>query len=604
MNKRLLTLSMVGLLSIGLTSCSDVKAMKDSGKEVIVTVGGLNYTADDLLEDYGNTSSGVSAYYDAIYDVLVRNTQEITSTMEDDVDNTIDKFVKSVKSNASSNNKTYRAQLSDELEGQGLNSLAELREVEMLKKQKEVYEEQWYDDHMEDLSKRYFEEKAPYHVKHILVKTASAGTSLYDGRISEAEALKLYSVVDRLSTNQESFGQIAQQASEDEGSAAKYGSLGIMDKDTGFVSPFKLGVYAYEAYYDTTDEAEQTKRANALSIPSKVMDETGDVDAPLSGLKSLDVKKAIESVGLVPYQAFADLKKYADKTTTVDNLVYVPQASDTDHYKPAYSGRVGQTINESYYPRNIIFNNYLNDNGLYVITSEGYTGADESRFKEFPNIKAGVKILTDGNGNPILVSRAGSGDSYQGIHFIVIEQSPFWYDDAKLKYTKFNKGTIEEPDVQAPTSVEDYLLYYYSTDVPATTTTDVSKDQRLVTFVKTSRTEYQDEAKEIESKMKNFDSNVKYKIWEDLIYSDASTKTVKAGLKIDDKVLKSIEKWISSKYDASEISKETTNTDTWTSYVQLLTLQDEEKDKKQLSLDFIQLYDTTYTVGTVRTNMD
>lgn len=598
MNKRLLTLSMVGLLSIGLTSCSDVKPAKDDkGNEIIITIGGENYTADELLADYGETASGVSAYYDAIYDVLIRDAQKSTSNIEKLVDKDIDEFVKDVKQKASSNGKTYRAQLSDDLEAKGVESLEEYREVLMLERKKTTYQDQWYEDHMESLSKEYFKEKTPYHVKHILVKTNSAGTSLYDGRISETEALKLFSVVERLASGKESFGQIAQQASDDTSSAAIYGSSGIMDQDTGFVSPFKLGVFAYDALYDNHNNNTE-ERMEALNIPSKVLEEKGD--AALSGsntYKSLDVKKAIETVGLVPYQALLDLKKFADKTTTVDNLVYVPQASDTEHYNPAYADRVGQTIDESYYPRNIIFNNYLNDNGLYVITNEGFDGdASKANFEVFSNI-CSTPILTDGNHNPILVTRGGSGDSYQGIHFIVIEQSPFWYTQAKLDNSKpFANG-------QTP-SVEDYLLYYYSTDVPATSETDVSDDQRFVTFIKTSRTEYSKRATTIENTVKGFNVNVQYKIWEELLYSDVENHVVKDNIKIDEKILKSIENWIDSKYKTSETSFESSNLDTWTSYVELLTLQDEVKEKKQLGLDFIKLYDSSYTKTDVKTNKD
>ena len=47
MNKRLLTLSMVGLLTVGLASCSDVKQKEVDGKQVIVTIKDTDYTADE-----------------------------------------------------------------------------------------------------------------------------------------------------------------------------------------------------------------------------------------------------------------------------------------------------------------------------------------------------------------------------------------------------------------------------------------------------------------------------------------------------------------------------------------------------------------------------
>ena len=86
MNKRLLTLSMVGVLTVGLASCSDVKQKEVDGKQVIVTIKDTDYTADELLSDYAKDSAGVNAYYNAIYDVLVRDHETITNDMEQKVD--------------------------------------------------------------------------------------------------------------------------------------------------------------------------------------------------------------------------------------------------------------------------------------------------------------------------------------------------------------------------------------------------------------------------------------------------------------------------------------------------------------------------------------
>ena len=198
MNKRLLTLSMVGLLTVGLASCSDVKQKEVDGKQVIVTIKDTDYTADELLGDYAKDSAGVNAFYNAIYDVLVRDHETITDDMQQNVDTKIDSFVKSVRSNANTNGKTYKAQLSDELEEKGLESLDELREVYMLEQQKTKFEDSWYESHEEVLKKEYLEEKTPYHIRHILVKTNEAGTSLYNGKISEDEAIKLSNVIQHL----------------------------------------------------------------------------------------------------------------------------------------------------------------------------------------------------------------------------------------------------------------------------------------------------------------------------------------------------------------------------------------------------------------------
>ena len=326
MKKRLLTLSMVGLLTIGLASCSDVTQKENAdGKQVIVTIGNTDYTADELLSDYAQDSAGVNAFYNAIYDVLVRAHETITDDMKQNVDTKIDSFVKSVRSNANSNGKTYKSQLSDELEEKGLESLEELREVYMLEQQKTKFEDSWYDSNESVLKKEYLEEKTPYHIRHILIKTNSAGKSLYDGKISESEAIKLSNVIQRLAEGTETFGQIAQQASEDTGSAAKYGSVGIMDQDTGFVNEFKLGIFAYYAFLNPKNTVADAK--DKLNIPAKVLDESDDAEqnSSLGGVMSAyDVKETVTSVNEIPYQKVLDLETYADEDDTIDNVIYVP----------------------------------------------------------------------------------------------------------------------------------------------------------------------------------------------------------------------------------------------------------------------------------------
>ena len=591
MNKRLLTLSMVGLLTVGLASCSDVKQKEVDGKQVIVTIKDTDYTADELLSDYAKDSSGVNAYYNAIYDVLVRNyfyeNNKTTDDMKQNVDTKIDSFVKSVRSNANSNGKTYKAQLSDELEEKGLESLDELREVYMLEQQKTKFEDSWYESNEEVLKKEYIEEKTPYHIRHILVKTNEAGTSLYDGKISEDEAIKLSNVIQRLAEGTETFGQVAQQASDDTGSAANYGSVGIMDQDTGFVNEFKLGIFAYDAFLNK--ETKDTGAAEKLNIPAKVLDESTDVNNSNSFLPedkegmftSYDVKNIVSNVSEIPYSKVLALETYADTDDTINNTIYVP--GEGNLYHEDFANNIGTTINESYYPRNILFNNYFNNHGLSVITNKDAVTGEGSKWKVIEELSADP-VLTDGS-NPILVARAGSGDSYQGIHLMVIEQSPFWYDEADLAYTVF-AGATTKPDQTT------FLNNYYSTSIPASSSTDVSKDHRYVTFVKSNRDTYSSRASDIENLINGFDPNVSYRLFEELAFNEDGS--LKAGLEIDEEILTSIKELIASKRAANEVSEKETNLDAWTSYVELLVLQESQKAAKQLSESYIYLYDAEY----------
>jgi hypothetical protein len=167
---------------------------------------------------------------------------------------------------------------------------------------------------------------------------------------------------------------------------------------------------------------------------------------------------------------------------------------------------------------------------------------------------------------------------------MVIEQSPFWYDSADLEFTKFGSN--------ATLTQAEFLNNYYSTSIPASSSTDVSKDQRYVTFVKSNRDTYSSRATEIENLINGFDPNVSYKLFEELAFE--ANGSLKAGLEIDEGILTSIKELIASKRTANEISLKETNLDAWTSYVQLLKLQDEQKEAKQLDEAYINLYVENY----------
>ncbi len=81
---------------------------------------------------------------------------------------------------------------------------------------------------------------SPILVKHILVKTSG---TLEKPEVSGPQARKLADVFESL--NERDFETTARIYSEDEASAKKDGSLGIMVSETKFVPEFKLNVYAW-----------------------------------------------------------------------------------------------------------------------------------------------------------------------------------------------------------------------------------------------------------------------------------------------------------------------------------------------------------------------
>ena len=578
MKKRLLTLSMVSLLTLGLASCSDVDAKKTSdGKDIIVSIetegGVVNYTADDLLNHYSSTETGVKAYYNAIYDVLVRHDQEITPEMSTTIEEEMEKFLNTCKTNASNNGTTYKTELSNSLEAEGVETTGELRELKELNVQKTKYSENFYDQGLEDgtFAKKYIEEKAPYHIRHILIKTDDvSGSSVYNKEISKEESKKIYSIISRLASGKTTFGDVAYDASDDS-SNSLYGSVGIMDFDTGFVSEFKYGVYYYDAFLSGKNDTGKTQEQllEMLRIPSSI--ELGEGN-------TLNTKEVLDnSVFTVPYSAVEMFQAYADTTKTIDNKTYTDEI---------VSGSVRQSITSNYYPRNVLFNTYFNNHGLTFITDEGFGDTTGNANWTTPNaeLKAVLgenfdgKILTD-NGNPILVTYNPS----TGLHFMIIEKSPI--NQKYTSYTSYeNKSEGEEV---ALNNLEEELLHYYSLDVPSGSA-NVTNDNRFVTYIKTTRTEYDKRATTLENKFKSYDSNMEYKIFESLIYDDNGT--IRTDVTIDEKILNTILTYIKDQRANTEYSTLESNVASWTTYLQLLEFQGLQKDAKQLDFSETKLY--------------
>lgn len=577
MKKRLLTLSMVSLVAIGtLVSCSDVKGKKIDGKDVIVSVGGENYTADELFDQYSSTTTGAAAYYKAVSETLIRHYisgDKFTSTMEREVDSKLDSFTTMARSNASTNGTTYKSELSSLLDSEGVDSLAELREVYILEEKRAALEKEYYDIYTDsrktqknqnliDLTNDWIEETAPYHVRHILVKTDTAGSSYYNGKITEAESKNIASAVKRLAQGNETFGQIAQTASDDIQSAAAFGDTGIMGKATGFVNEFKFAIFQYDAFLNSDVTSEKAK---LLDIPEQIV---GAND------KSVKVEDYLE-IGEIPYDKVLELEQFASTTRAKEGIDNSTNTSYRDLLDKEFD-------KESAYPRNLIYNEYFNNHGLSFITKGNTTeNINKDRFKSLgTNVLNNKEVLVDENQNPILVTRAGTGSGesgYQGIHFIVIEQSALTAKSSHLDAYKKASGNESA-------TFEDYLNNYYSFETP-TTSTDVNEGtwaRRFVTYLETSSTSYSDRAKELENLIKGFDANIEYRLYDYMVSKLTANGSLTTG-SINPEVNTLINSYIEVTRAKTAYDTELSYTNSWSDYIRMLQYQDSLKDAKQKS---------------------
>ena len=529
MKKRIIALSALSILgTMGLSGCKDVTDYVVDGKDVIVTIGSgdarENYTADDLFDDYLSTSSGASAAFNAVYDVLVDKAVAESQEINNYVEGKVIDLQEKAESTAKTNGSTYKEELSNLLESENVEDLDEYKKKVRLSYKKEQFEEDYYEKQLySDMTKtvdtntlhaEYIKNENPYHVRHILVKVSAAGNNFFPSAetISSSEAKNLGNVIKNLASPSMTFGNVAEFYSED-GSSSNFGSLNeLMGRKTSYVNEFKFAVFGYDAYINSA----VTDGANSLGIPTEVA--------------NINTKEAFEdSVNFIPFAVADQLLEYAELTKPVNG----------ENYK---DGKI------QYYPRNVLFHNYFSNHGLSFIEKDASI-TDSSRFTTVKFGGVDHEVLSDENGRPILVTRAGTGSAdsgYQGVHFIVIENSPV-------------DGTLEEE------------VKYYSTDVPKTDA-DVSNDKRYVTFVNTDKQNYSSRAKEIESAVKSYDPNIKFRL-----YDEAKKMIEDSGVKvtINEKISDSITEYRNYTVSKSIISNEENYEDSWKTYNRLLTTQED-----------------------------
>ena len=549
----------LALTTLLLTGCSnDLKKSKD-GDIVTVTIDGnpVKVTAGGNFDEYLKTPQGLKDYYDAVYQVVVRalfeKEEQATKRAEAYSDAAL--RVKEVKETAKNNAKNggkYDDELDKLLKDEKVETIKELEEKFAYEKMQEFLKTQFFDggdgawienamkelivgerDANGDLIKDengnavyegYLNNKLPYHVRHLLVKVSAESNNFVSGTISSTEANRLSSVITALATGQDTFGILANQFSEDEGSAKQFGDLGIMTTSTGYVNEFKLGVYAYDAIYNKDSALTAADRAK-LNIPS-------------------DAETSLDKLGLgeIPYGAALDLKTYRnnEKSTT---------------------GKEMMDGKSMFYPRNVIFNKYFNKHNVSVITPNDSVLGDEvgtynatfaamERFKAVPELN-NKEVLTDEKGNVILVVRAGASGSYEGIHFIVVERSAI--------VETLNGVSLEN---------------YYTLETPGTSA--FPKDENgvelntFVNFLKLDSQGTKERINTIKNEVKTFDANINDRIFQKLVQ--------KLDVKFSNNELQdALNTYLDNQYAKTQFNEEAELDKLWDEWIEYLDQQQAER---------------------------
>ena len=562
------------IATIGLAGCNELTKSKTAlvtftdynGKEVEV----IN---DEFYEKYRKTTNGISKFYDQILETLIRNefnkadskikTKRDYNTIAYEAKNQVKENKDTAKSNASSNGTSYETEWENILESNGVEDENELFEHFVYQMEKSDIED-WYFDNAElgtlteqfvgfdndgkDVDSGNIASVYPYHVKHILVKVDD-GSNFYSGTISEAQARRLYNVVDMLTDGNLSFGDIAQLLSED-GSASKGGEFGIMSAQLSgsslpCVNEFQLGIYAYDAML--------SGRANSDALTTLKNDLGMSGDYKDSGKTVEQYYKDNFGLKEVPFDVFDDLSTYADVVTDKN-------------------GQVLSNNNSIVYPRNVLWNLYLNRHDVFVISNVNRAAYD---YNGQAAIAANATKASLGSNNIDKV-----GNTYKAVETAADGKCGFrpvadLDANAEHKYLTDEKGRVivgvrSEYGIHfmviQKSVLDANIVDYYTTDI------DKAKEgETYISFITSeTKADYTSRKTDVENAIKGFDSTYSYRLYE---YLKEENKVEFHGKGEGINVLNQVNDYIETLKDDNVYNREKNLNNIWQTYIELLEVQ-------------------------------
>ena len=559
MKKSKLSITLVTsfIAAMAMSACNSVSSSKNA--VVTFTPYGSKETVelvtDDIYNQYGNTSAGVSKLYDKILELLIRykfknlgwdKGDKKYSEIENYAKNEVQAKKDEAKKNADNNGTSYDDEWESILKSNNVEDSKELLQKFIYDEEKKVMKD-WYsanNEKAEELKNEFIgldstghkvdskvKAAMPYHIRHILVsvdEASDAQEKFYKGTVSEEQARNLYNTATDLASGNFTFSEVAKRYPGD-GTKEKGGDLGIVTNSASsgsltMVNEFQLGWYAYDYKYDPNHQT----AGEARDTIGEGLGFTDDVYNALAN-----------NITEIPYEAFIKMGDYADVTADM------------------YGNKLGDG-KSSLYPRNIIWNKYFNLHNVFVIknrkTGGSNFGAADAN-TEFSNLIDDANVydaslprfnsdgyLTDEKGNVIICVR-----SQHGLHYMVIEKSMFEYDT---------------------------LSTYYSTKVPGD---EGYSSDSYVGFIKTTDSnEYISRADDVKKAINSFDATYDYRLFDWLTSAEGGmTISYKEQAKdLGDKIAQ----YIDTQRQANGYKQEDGLAKVWKSYLRLLDVQQANRD--------------------------
>ncbi|MDY4549356.1 MAG: hypothetical protein SPD43_01780 [Candidatus Enterosoma sp.] len=632
--KRSLSLAMSILAIASLTACDDDYNYPDAKwKEgIIVNVDGKDYKYDEIYQLFDNSKGSAQAYFNVAKNILAQLVTPKTDTMLSNVDTKINDLKNTWKTNARTNNTSYKEEQEKTFDSENVEDLDELREKYISQQQVEKNSQDFYEINAngvtdpsytyyisEQMTKDYVTNQAPYHVSHVLVKVdaSSDGEGYWNGKITADNAKKIGNAV-RMLASSDSFGSVAQLVSEDEGSAKMYGELVTttegsqsvaMEKTTSYINEFKLGLYAYEAYLNPKTKAAEVNTAVRASLR---------VPGQAAASSSFDYKNDTAVSELITDGTLVGKNgAFGIPLSKAITLGYV-----ADVEKNIVDGSKVDYASETQYPRNILFNNYFNYHGVNFLYDDSDTYEAEflkdaievgahsgetiltlndvkdklpSKYAEYEYVKGQLSKIDAGKFKTV----EGISDNLYNYDFDPITKKSVLTKIPTSKRILVEKDTDTNPVIIVRGGSSGYqgihfivvnndpfvnsqnTYQYYRTNIPdasadpaSAKSADYSTNPSLINYVKAdinSNTTYNARRDAVVAAVKASDSNIDFRLYEENIKKFGADKFNEL---LGD-YAGIINKYIEITKESSELGKNSSLDESWETYIQTLALQEE-----------------------------
>lgn len=215
------------------TNKDKIPSKSIDGEDIIFALGDDDYyTAEEYYNSlFNTTSNGTKKGVVLLYSLLKKEVVSQAVDTDDDMESKAEEIVEVYEQNWSQLNADYESFLGKQLEVAGYDGYEDIEEffIDQLKADKLIA------SYIKDNPKVFddvYKNKSPRAISHILVACKDPSNP------TKEEKAKMEKIKKQLKDGKK-FSQVAKSLSDDEGTKADGGSLGVVTKDSNLVAPFK-----------------------------------------------------------------------------------------------------------------------------------------------------------------------------------------------------------------------------------------------------------------------------------------------------------------------------------------------------------------------------